>query len=949
MSPHHAPAIRPASQAPFRRSPIAALATMIAFMALGPVHAQNAEPSVADLQAEITRLKQALAAAQGAPAAATTTPATDAPADSAAQATPAGTTASGEQQLETVVVRSRNRIERVQDVPLSVSVIGGRELERELALDIGAITKRAANVVRNTGNSRTYSLSIRGIGKVSQVEAQDASVGMILDGVSYAYAPLGSFDFYDVESVEVTRGPQGTLLGKNTTMGVINVTTRKPSFTPDASWMLTLGQRNTVIAQFAGGGPVIDDLLAFRGAVTVNKSAGPYTNAYNHDETYFNRDRVAGRAQFLLTPSTNFSARASVEIQPKSGEYYNGLTVKKQVPSTYAGGPTTNNTTLDIRGKLARDWFTQQSNYNYERDYLGNLYPNNDNQRALQTSTNGASLELKWNLGSHDLTSITAYRDYHFHARNDGDATPFDVQLNGGGKNDAYRQRSQEIRLSSKQGGFVDYQVGALFFQNSVDFGKDGGWNAGWGSDAGAWFANDDQYAALNRSAAGRLLMVNSLSGLNKASTQSVRNKSLGIYGQADWHFTEQLTVTSGLRFTHENRKNSGSNYIADNGVGGELNNIRSNTTGTNPSLALGGFNVSALVVTRDPSTGVVTNVSGGNLDLTASTDAQKRLADEVARKYFGATISGAPGTTYNALTPEQKGQVAAAKAIRATQLGRLWALTQAESFRKTQPSFVLSPTYKLNDNHTTYASLQYGEKGGAVQIVDGKSFVAKPEKVTSYEVGLKSAFLDKTLFLNTALFFTNVKDYQQPVTETDPLSGGTVNYTGNAPKVEVKGLELDGSYTGIKNITVRFSGAYTDAKFKEFDRSPNPAETAWNNNPSAFTNLAGEALTGAAKYTFNVGAEYRRAVFNDKTFHTSFNTAYSSKFNSDAALSAYGWIPSNWKTDFNIGLGRRDNGFDVSLIVKNLFNDDTPQVQTWNSYTPGEPRWFGIQFSGKL
>lgn len=317
MSPQHAPTRRSAAQAPFRRSPIAALATTIAFMALGPAHAQSTEPSVADLQAEIARLKQALAVAQGAGPTATPAPSAEPAAAEAPANASASADTSKEQQLDTVVVRSRNRIERVQDVPLSVSVIGGRELERELALDIGAITKRAANVVRNSGNSRTYSLSIRGIGKVSQVEAQDASVGMILDGVSYAYAPLGSFDFYDVESVEVARGPQGTLLGKNTTMGVISVNTRRPSFTPDASWALTLGQRNTVIAQFAGGGPVIDDLLAFRGAVTVNKGAGPYTNAYNHDETYFNRDRVAGRVQFLLTPSPDFSARASVEIQPK--------------------------------------------------------------------------------------------------------------------------------------------------------------------------------------------------------------------------------------------------------------------------------------------------------------------------------------------------------------------------------------------------------------------------------------------------------------------------------------------------------------------------------------------------------------------------------------------------------------------------------------------------------
>jgi iron complex outermembrane receptor protein len=291
---------RSRQRAPYQPLPIAALVATMGLMAAGMVHAQSAEPTVAELQAEIARLKQALerkdgsAPAANAPAATTETIVETAP-PTAAGSTDAKATAEAPQQLDTVVVRSRNRLERVQDVPLSVSVIGGRELQRELASDIGAITKRAANVVRNTGNSRTFSLSIRGVGKVSQTEAQDASVGVILDGVNFAYAPLASFDFYDVDSVEVARGPQGTLLGKNTTMGVISVNTRKPSFTPDATWQLTMGQRNTVISEFAGGGPVIDDLLAFRGSLIVNKGAGPFANRYNGDETYFNRDRVAGR------------------------------------------------------------------------------------------------------------------------------------------------------------------------------------------------------------------------------------------------------------------------------------------------------------------------------------------------------------------------------------------------------------------------------------------------------------------------------------------------------------------------------------------------------------------------------------------------------------------------------------------------------------------------------
>ncbi|RZL10950.1 MAG: TonB-dependent receptor [Rubrivivax sp.] len=893
----------------------------------GAVHAQAAEPTVAELQAEIARLRQALANQSAAAAAPGTAPAansTSAVSTPAANGNEPAATAEApkEQELETVVVRSRNRLERVQDVPLSVSVIGGRELERELAFDIGAITKRAANVVRNTGNSRTYSLSIRGVGKVSQTEAQDASVGVILDGVNFAYAPLSSFDFYDVESVEVARGPQGTLLGKNTTMGVINVTTRRPSFTPDASWSLTLGQRKTVLAQFAGGGPVIDDLLAFRGSLLVNKGAGPYKNAYNPDETYFNRDRVAGRVQFLLTPTPDFSARASVEIQPKGGEYYNGLTVKTDVPAFNAAGAPTFDTSNDIRSKLARDWFAR-TGYTYEGDYLGKGFPNNDNQRALQTSTNGASLELKWNIGSHDLTSITAYRDYHFHARNDSEATPFDISKNGGGKNDAYRQRSQEFRVASKAGGTFDYQVGALLFENTVDFGQQG-WNAGWGADAGAWFANNAQYATLSTTAAGRLLLSDSLNGLNKASTQSVRNRSFGIYAQGDWKATDDLTVTTGVRFTRENRKNEGSNYLVSNGYGGALNPVFSTGPASEPRLALGGFDSNAQGVLA-PS----------------NTAEQLALADQVAQRYFGKA-------SYTLLDTTEQRQVAAAKSLRSSQIGRLWALTQSEAFRKTQPSFTFSPSYKLNDDQTAYFTAQYGEKGGVSQLVNGKSYLAKPEKVTSLETGLKSALLDKTLFINADIFYTQVKDYQQLVVEIDPNNAANnTQYTGNAPKVNIHGLEIDGSYTGLKNTTLRFSGAYTVAKFKEFPNSPLPAE---GGPPGAtMADLSGQTLTGAAKYTFNLGAEYRLPVWNDKVFHTSFNTAFTSKINSDGALSSYAWIPKNTKTDFSIGLGRRDQAFDFSVIVKNLFGDDTPQNRTWTNYVPADPRWIGFQVSGKL
>lgn len=231
--------------------------------------------------------------------------------------------------LSTITVRSRNRIEKLQDVPLSVSVVSGQELERLQATDISAVTQRLANISWNIGNQRTSSLSIRGIGKQGQTEAQDPPVGLIVDGVNYAYNALASsYDFTDIETVEVARGPQGTLLGKNASIGVINVTTKRPSFKPDSAYSVTLGQWDTVQGRFAVGGPIIDDLLAWRGNLSVSKGNGDVVNAYNTDQSYTNKDRVSGKIQFLLTPTEDFSARLEADIQPRAAETTNGRTIR---------------------------------------------------------------------------------------------------------------------------------------------------------------------------------------------------------------------------------------------------------------------------------------------------------------------------------------------------------------------------------------------------------------------------------------------------------------------------------------------------------------------------------------------------------------------------------------------------------------------------------------------
>src|SRR5690606_26098990 len=134
---------------------------------------------------------------------------------------------------------------------------------------------RAANISWNQGNQRTSSLSIRGVGKVGQTEAQDPSVGVIIDGVSYAYNPMSSsYNFVDLEAVEVSRGAQGTVMGKSASLGVVSIRSRRPTFEPSAEFALTYGENRSLSGWFAGGGAIVEDLLAFRTTIAVDKGEG---------------------------------------------------------------------------------------------------------------------------------------------------------------------------------------------------------------------------------------------------------------------------------------------------------------------------------------------------------------------------------------------------------------------------------------------------------------------------------------------------------------------------------------------------------------------------------------------------------------------------------------------------------------------------------------------------
>jgi len=925
----------------FRVAPLtAAVAASLGLLASGSVLAAD-PPTIAELQAEIARvlaenakLKQALSAQGGVSAPVAAEVAAPVAAEPAAAEEP--------QALGEITVRGKKKIELLKDVPLSVSVISGNELERELAQDLSAITRRSAGIQFNQNNTRGASLSIRGLGKRSFTETQDPSVGMVVDGVAYGLSQLANFDFYDVDSVDVTRGPQGTLGGKGASSGVVSVNTRRPSFYPSADYQITYGQRDTLIAKANLGGPIIDDLLAWRGSFVVDRSRGYYVNNFDSNYSLYNKNRVSGRTQFLFTPSADFNARVSFDLEPHAPQVQNGLTFYKNQPDRFADGSLTDPSGTTTRAKLAgytnasgvftpgRAWFAGRdfngTPYTYDANYIGDNNLNFNENQGQTVHNKGGQIDLTWNLANHTLTSITATRKYTFDAHND-EGTPFDINRNGGGGVD-YQQFSQEFKIKNKPGSAVDYVAGLFYLKTDDDIAS----KTGWGSDAGAWFATTAQYNTLDRNAgtnrgAGLALLKDSLDDAIAKGDTIVHTKSSAIYGNATWHTTDELSVNGGLRLTHENRNTTDIRFLTANGAGAALNPVSVR------GVALGGFN--------STSTGAL---AAGN------TAAQQVLADAVANRYFGAA-------SYSALTAAQLAQVAAAKSLRAGQIGQL--ISGITSYYSDNLwTGTLGPSYRFSNDVTGYLTWQYGEKSGSALNVNGLSANVRPEKTNAFELGLKSSLLKNTLIINADIYQMNIRDYQSTVRVVDDFTTQTniangqanplayVTAQGNVPKARARGLELDAVYSGIPNLSIRVAGAYTDARYVSFPLAAKPDEQAYL--AAAYVDQSGLTLPGVAKWTGNVGAEYRVPVWDNKQFHASFNTAFTSRYNNTDTLSSYGVVPGNAITDFAIGLGFK-SGFDVSLIVKNL-TDNRAHEPAWSSYSPNPyPRWYGLTFSGKL
>lgn len=464
--------------------------------------------------------------------------------------------------FDSVVVTARNREELAQSVPVPISVLGGKQLDRDNTVSVQDLTTKAPGLTATTPNARRTGISIRGIGKSSGNDNMEAAVGVIVDDVFLTHVGMSYQDFTDLDRIEVLRGPQGTLLGKNTTLGALNYVSKAPSFDPHGSLTVGAGLNLQGLQLNASRtNALIDDVLAYRASVFVDQQQGFLKNVSPSPGNVQEKNRYGGRLQFLWKPADNLTVRLNLD-SAQSNEYGNTKPFMID-PLTFADGtPRADGKKLTYTSRLSRDYFGGYTPVVGDQSWK---QIDVAQSKPLATKNSGESITVDWDLGAFSLKSITAARKLFFDATNDSEQTRFDI--NSGGTLVNHEQFSQEFRITSNGQRTLDYQAGLYYLHDKTESTS----RTLYGKDAGAFYAKNDQYATLNgQGLAGRALLSAALNNVYSTTLTTPETDSIAAFGQVNWHIDDKTTLTVGVRDTEE-KKSSDSLKQATNYDGSAL------------------------------------------------------------------------------------------------------------------------------------------------------------------------------------------------------------------------------------------------------------------------------------------------------------------------------------------------------------------------------------------
>ncbi|KQZ62584.1 TonB-dependent receptor [Sphingopyxis sp. Root1497] len=751
-----------------------------------------------------------------------------------------------------IIVSARRRDESAQNVPIALSVVGADTLEKTGNYTLTQVQQLVPSLQVFSFNPRNTNINIRGLGSNVALtnDGLENGVGFYIDNVYYGRVGQSQFDLVDLQQIEVLRGPQGTLFGKNTTSGAINITSRKPSFDPEFSGEASVGDYGYYQLRASASGPIVQDLLAIRVSGSATERRGfLYNDTQNERAQDYSNWSLRG--QLLFTPSSDVEVRIIGDFARQKqnhvlnvfadyfGTYDNGAAIPNNFAQRAARFPGYTFPTIDPFARRG------EANSHYQSNMDGY----------------GVSGQVDWDIGGAKLTSITAYRWWDWNPANDGDSTSLPVITKAQQAN-RQRQFSQEVRLASDSTGPINYVVGAYYFWQVIR-GKGA---TAYGPAAALW----------NRPPASPFSLATweaAVNGFEANSTSDPRTKSYALFGQLDWKFTDRLTLTAGLRYTREKKSGSFHQY----------------------------------------------HVAGVDLS-TLPADVARDAA--ILRTQFN------PVTDYST------------------------------SFSDNSVSGLATLSWQFSDDALGYATYSRGNKSGGLNLTSlpvGVDPNVAPEKVDSYEIGVKTQWLNRAVTFNLAGFWTEISDYQTAITEQ---IGSTVNfrqYIANIPGVRSRGVEADLVAAPTDRISFYASAAYADTTYSDYPNAPQAPERL---NLSGKQDLTGEQLPGVPKFTYTLGGDASAPLGalggRDLSLYAHADYSHRSTFNTSSSDSRYADVPGFGIANARIGIRTDDGLFDLSIWARNLFDKDyfqTLSAQNTGIVTAliGEPRTIGATLRTKL
>jgi iron complex outermembrane receptor protein len=442
--------------------------------------------------------------------------------DTAPSATP-----QPQNEPEEVIVTARRREEAAQDVPIALTVVPAAMLETTGTYNVGQLSQLVPTVQFFSSNPRNTAITIRGLGTSFGLtnDGLEAGVGLYIDQVYMSRPAAATFDFVDVDHVEVLRGPQGTLFGKNTTAGAINISLKTPTFDREIEAEASAGNYGFLQGKASISGPLVGNILAARLSLDGTLRNGTVHNVTTGNDIN-NQNNLSSRLQFLYRPSETFGLRIS-------GDYSRQQAIC--CAQGFVGyGPTLKSANRQFPALAAAAGYVPASLDPFDR-----LVDTNSPAQANQV-IGGVSAIADWDTGDVTLTSISAWRTWNWDPASDRDFTRLSIQTVSANP-DNQNQYSQEFRAASNGKQTVDYVAGLYYFRQKIDAKP----TAQYGPDAANWLL------------AGTGSPANLLDGYRADGVAHSDTKSYAAFAQATWNMTDRLHFTPGLRYTYEDKSGS--------------------------------------------------------------------------------------------------------------------------------------------------------------------------------------------------------------------------------------------------------------------------------------------------------------------------------------------------------------------------------------------------------